>query len=285
MILVTSANGKLGSDVVAAIRKIGLPVRAFVRPGRAIKGELLGAEILEGDLFDRNMVFRATRGVEAIFHISPPHHAGEFALGQLVIDAANAAGVRRVVYLSAIHPMLSALPGHRMKSLVEEYLVDAGLEYTILQPTMFMQNTDLQRAMVSGVLGVPYSPFMPMSFVDRLDVAEISAKVLQEPGHLRATYPLIGTEPTTFSEMAGILAQLSGNIVQAKQVPLEVVLFAFPRDTAEQRYTADTFERMFSYYNRHGLTGNSNVLRWLLGREPTDLRSYLSRSLEQTGRE
>ncbi len=279
MILVTSANGKIGGDSVAALVAAGLPVRAFVRTGAVPKPELQGAEIFEGDLFAKSSIEEAMVGVNAVLHISPPHHSGEFALGQSVIDAAVSVHAERVVLLSAIHPMLNALPSHRMKRMVEEYLVDSGLPYTILQPTMFMQNTDLQKVLETEILGVPYCVDMPMSFVDRKEVAEIAAKVLGQSGHLYASYELIGTKPTSFSEVASVLSEHVGRRIVARQVPLRIVLAAFAYDTAEQRYAAGDFERMFSYYNRHGLTGNSNVLRWLLGRTPVGFRDYFARTL------
>ncbi|CAF4260040.1 unnamed protein product, partial [Adineta steineri] len=34
-------------------------------------------------------------------------------------------------------------------------------------------------------------------------------------------------------------------------------------------YVQDGFARIMFYYNRWGLTGNNNILRFLLGREPT----------------
>ncbi len=68
-------------------------------------------------------------------------------------------------------------------------------------------------------------------------------------------------------------------IVDLKRTLDTGVLSNFPRETAEQRYTADTFERMFAYYNRHGLTWNSNVLRWLLGRSPAGFPEYFQRAL------
>ena len=36
----------------------------------------------------------------------------------------------------------------------------------------------------------------------------------------------------------------------------------------------DGAERMFLYYNRHGLVGNKNVLEWLIGRKATDFREW-----------
>jgi hypothetical protein len=39
---------------------------------------------------------------------------------------------------------------------------------------------------------------------------------------------------------------------------------------------------MFEYYDQWGLAGNSNVLRWLVGREPTSLSGFIQRELEET---
>ena len=37
---------------------------------------------------------------------------------------------------------------------------------------------------------------------------------------------------------------------------------------------------MLRFYNTKGLVGNPNVLRWLLGREPTSIRSLVRMQLE-----
>jgi len=37
--------------------------------------------------------------------------------------------------------------------------------------------------------------------------------------------------------------------------------------------------RLFDHYGRYGISGNSNVLSWLLGRRPTSFDQYVRRSL------
>jgi hypothetical protein len=37
--------------------------------------------------------------------------------------------------------------------------------------------------------------------------------------------------------------------------------------------------RLFDHYGRYGITGNPNVLTWLLGRPPTSFDEYVQRSL------
>jgi len=47
---------------------------------------------------------------------------------------------------------------------------------------------------------------------------------------------------------------------RAKQVPILAALEHLP-EGPHHDYAVDALERMFTYYNRHGLNGNPNVLR------------------------
>jgi NAD(P)-dependent dehydrogenase (short-subunit alcohol dehydrogenase family) len=49
------------------------------------------------------------------------------------------------------------------------------------------------------------------------------------------------------------------------------------RASGPNSYQRETLTRMFSYYAQHGLIGNCNTLRWLLGREPTSLADFARR--------
>lgn len=45
----------------------------------------------------------------------------------------------------------------------------------------------------------------------------------------------------------------------------------------------DEAERLILFYNRRGLKGSPNVLRWLLGREPTTVESWVEGELKAGG--
>jgi uncharacterized protein YbjT (DUF2867 family) len=279
VILVTSANGHIGKEVVNILRTRGMKVRAFVRKtehGQEDKSGVL--EYFKGDLFDRESLSRAFAGIDRVMHIAPPHIPGEFAIGQTMIELSGEHHVKHFALLSAIHPFIDALPAHRMKLLVQQYLIDSGIPFTILQPTVLMQNTSIAEVLRSGILSVPYSLDQPMSFVDRRDVAEAASIVLSDDEHFRATYELVGTDPITARELAGLISQESGLSVEAEEISASVIIDRLSRTSVIDTFTSDAFERMFVYYNRHGLTGNSNVLGWLLGRKPTDFPEYLRRT-------
>jgi len=109
------------------------------------------------------------------------------------------------------------------KLRVEETLFESGLSYTILQPASYMQNVlgGWQAIVEHGVYAVPYSVETRMSMVDLEDIAEATAVVLTEPGHLGATYELAGPEVLTQSQIAEILSKHLERPVRAEQVEIE----------------------------------------------------------------
>jgi uncharacterized protein YbjT (DUF2867 family) len=278
MILVTSASGHVGTSVVRALVKADQPVRAFVHSERGLKLKDLGVQdIIIGDLLEPAHLRAAFEGVTKVFHIGPPEHPRELAIGQTMIDLAQEHGVEQFVYFSVLHPFISALRHHWNKLLVQEYLVDSGVPYTILQPTMFMRSP--QEVVERGVLAVPYAPDQPMSVVDLEDVADAAVKVLSDAGHLRAIYDLVGDQPLSNRDMADIISRVSGKTIKVQQLPLDVVMQGMSRGSATEVYGAESLERMFVYYGRHGLMGSPNILGFVLGRPPTTFEAFVRRSL------
>jgi len=231
---------------------------------------------LTGDFFDAPTLRRAFEGVDQVFHIAPPDNSGEYAIGQAMIELAAEFKIRQFVFFSVIHPYI-ALQQHRMKLLVEQYLVDSGVPYTILQPTIFLQTAGIEKALQSGSWTVPYSVDIPMSYVDLDDVAAAATAVLTEPQHLRATYELVSTDPLSIRDMAVVINKETNSEIQFQTTSPESMSNDLPRTSVAEAYFANYLEAMWVYYNRHGLTGSSNVLEFLLKRKPTNLHDYIKK--------
>jgi uncharacterized protein YbjT (DUF2867 family) len=199
---------------VRALLQAGKPLRAFVHDedGKRQLSNVGVADIVVGDLLEPTQLGSAFAGVKQVFHICPLEHPRKLAIGQAMIDLAQQHGVAQFVYFSVLHPFVSSLRHHWNKLLVQEYLVDSSVPYTILNPTMFMQAPG--RAVQSGTLALPYSPDQPMSVVDLGDVAEVAVKVLTEETHLRAAYDLVGDQPLNCRDMAQIIARVSGKAIE-----------------------------------------------------------------------
>ncbi len=282
MILVTGAGGKTGKAVISALAARGATSRAFVRrEAQAVEAMMLGAvDVSIGDLRDTVAVQAALRGVRKVYHICPNVHPDEIVIGEVVIGAARAAGVEQFAFHSVLHPQTERMPHHWRKLRVEEMLFESGLPFTILQPTVYMQNilAGWEAITQRGVYAVPYPVKTRLSLVTLEDVAEAAAVVLTEPGHIGGTYELAGTPALTQVEVAEVLSQALGHVVRAESIPLE-------RWEAQARISdlsdaaIETLRAMFQYYAHYGLIGNLNVLSWLLGRPAVPLADFVERQL------
>ena len=120
-VLVTGANGFVGSRLAQYLLEQGCAVRGLVRPGsdRSLM-EGLTCEIVEGDVCDRESLDRAVAGCEKVFHIAALFRKaayGEEMFKEVnvrgvdnVLDAAAAAGVGHVVHCSTIGVLGSIKP-------------------------------------------------------------------------------------------------------------------------------------------------------------------------------
>jgi uncharacterized protein YbjT (DUF2867 family) len=120
----------------------------------------------------------------------------------------------------------------------------------------------------------PYPVATRISLVDVNDVGAAAATVLTEPGHLFATYELCGTEPLSQTHVAEVIGQQLGRPVRAETTPLDE-WERTARAAGLSDFAVNTLKAMFQYYERFGLAGNPNVLRWLLKGEPTSLFDFV----------
>ncbi|MEM7348978.1 MAG: NmrA family NAD(P)-binding protein, partial [Chloroflexota bacterium] len=214
----------------------------------------------------------------AIYHICANMHPDEIAIGQIAIRAAQAAGVTRFVYHSVMHPQTETMPHHWNKLAVEARLFESGLPFTILQPAAYMQNimASWKAIVEEGHYRVPYSIETRLGMVDLEDVATVAARVLTETGHEGAIYELAGSDILSQSETADVLAKVLQRRVKAEQIPIDD--WTQKAEAAGlSPYAIETLLTMFDYYDNFGFWGNSNVLRFLLGREPTSFATFIER--------
>jgi dihydroflavonol-4-reductase len=115
-IFVTGGTGFVGGVVVRKLRERLEDVVALVRtPSSAIRLEALGATLLQGDLDDADALRRGVEGVDAVIHAAAVYrvgipkaereriHAVNVAGTERVLDAAIAARVPRILYVSTVN--------------------------------------------------------------------------------------------------------------------------------------------------------------------------------------
>ncbi|MER6126093.1 NAD(P)H-binding protein [Streptomyces sp. NPDC001795] len=233
MILVTGATGTIGSELVRQLAARGEKVRALTRdPAKARVPS--GVEVVRGDYLDPASLDGAMSGATAAFLLG--------ALGpdarhdQALVAAARAAGVGRLVKLSAIatgDPEVG--PSGTWHVAGEQAVRDSGTEWTILRASSFASNT---LSWVPAVREGKPVPNMtgdgPSGVIDPRDVSEAAARALVDGGHAGRTYTLTGPEAISVPGQAAVLALVLGHPIATQDLS--------PGETREHLITAWGFD-------------------------------------------
>jgi NAD(P)H dehydrogenase (quinone) len=226
-IAVTGATGQVGRRVAARLSAAGASLRLLVR-GSSTAPELPGASPVSigAGYADAPAVRSALEGVGTLFLVSGRESAHRVAEHVAVVDAAAAAGVGRIVYLS----FLGAAPDctftfGRDHWHTEQHIRGTGLAFTFLRDSFYA-------SMLPGLVGPDGVLRGPggdgrVTAVDPDDVADAAAAVLtaaQEPGaspHDGVTYEVTGPAGVTLQEVADELTRRVGRPIRYQPETLE----------------------------------------------------------------
>ena len=214
-ILVIGATGNVGRPTVAGLLAKGAAVRALSRSEENLARLPEGVEGVIGDLETGSGLEAACAGVDKLFLITS-NGATETARGLNAVQAAKAAGVKHIVFLSVANPNKEpAIPHYRAKLPIEDAIRNSGAAYTFLRPNFFMQ-TDMSIIPVIKQHGVYSMPIGKIgnNRVDTRDIADCAVRVLTEDGHAGADYFLHGPDTINGPKAAEVYAQHFGREVR-----------------------------------------------------------------------
>jgi uncharacterized protein YbjT (DUF2867 family) len=280
-VLAVGAAGKFAGIVIPELAKRGATIRGLVKNENQVEAvrQRGAAEVAVGDLGNRTSVRSALDGVDSVFFIAPAFLPNEVDVGKGMVEAARQAGVRRFVFSSVIHPILSALENHAAKAPVEEAILTSGMEYSFLHPTMFFQNyaQGWSRVVETGVLAEPWSINSRFSRVDYRDVAEVAAIALTEDRLLSGTFELCSEGHLDRRDVAAIIGKVLCRDIQADRIDAG-------KAAAGAGGPAVALKKMFDWYDARGLQGCALTLRAILGREPRTLRAFFEELAAGSGK-
>jgi uncharacterized protein YbjT (DUF2867 family) len=140
--LVTGATGYIGGRLVPRLLDEGYGVRALARDPVKLADVPWRdqAEVARGDLGDVDSLVAAFEGIDVVYYLvhsmgTSQHFADDEARAAgNVVTAARRTRVRRIVYLSGLHPEGRKLSPHlESRAAVGEALIASGIETIVLQ--------------------------------------------------------------------------------------------------------------------------------------------------------
>jgi uncharacterized protein YbjT (DUF2867 family) len=244
-VLVTGATGFVGREVVQELLIRGHEVRALVRKPSAKKLRNVDkrVEIFPGDCLHPETLAPAVAGCTAVIHLVGiirefPGRGVTFErvhveATQNVVDAGLAAGVRRLVHMSALGARPEpADPYHVTNFRADEYVMASGLTYTIFRPSVIYGPKDqsinlfvrqIQRLSFFPIIGDGQYQLQPVP-VDT--VAQAITMALELPRTENRLYEVGGPESLTFDDIIDTIAAVVGRRVRKIHQPVWTMNFA-----------------------------------------------------------
>lgn len=316
MILVTGATGFLGHSLMPRLAQLDTPIRALVRSGsNAAWLEQLGIELATGDICDPVSVRQAMTNVQQVVHAAALFRfwgsTAEFEQINVtgttnVLEAAAAANVQRLIYISSVAVIGAPQPGRiideqhpcnpvddyqRTKYTAEkiacQYTRNGQLDTIILRPGAFygpggryawnrLFFEDAFRGLRIRIFGGQRLTF-PVYVADIAD-SIIAALDKGRPGEV---YNICDT-PITHNHANQLVSQAAGISPRRLSLPAWMMLFAARLLTAlsyvtrqEPFYPANLEHYVFPDWNV-----SSDKARAELGFRPTPIEEGIRQTVE-----
>jgi len=242
VILVTGSTGFVGPHVVHALRERDKPVRALVRTPSGRSATTLaawGAELVQGDMTDRESLRRAVDGAEVVLHLVAIRQGPEEQFRQIMeqgtrelVAAAQEAGVRRFVLMSALgtsEETRDLVPYYHAKWEQEQTLRTSGLEHVIFRPSfVFARDGGIlptfrklaKLTPVTPIIGSGQQRIQPI-WID--DVGAYFAQSVDLPEAANRIFELGGPDVVSWNEFWQRLKSVLGQRRPSIHVPTRVM--------------------------------------------------------------
>lgn len=273
-ILITGATGHLGHLIVEALLRDGVPAGELIAAGRDLSkvADLAerGVRTAAIDFDKPETLTAALAGVDTLMLVSASEPGRRFPQHKAAIDAAIAAGVKRIVYTSATNALESRLilaPEHKA---TEEYLATLDVATTVLRNNWYHENYEgtAAQARATGTV-VTSTGAGRVASASRADYADAAAVVLVSEGHEGKVYELSGDTAWNFAEFAALLGAEFENVTTAEHI---AILVGAGLDEGTAGFVAALDANIAD-----GVLGTpTDDLRTLIGRPTTPLAEYLA---------
>ncbi len=282
MIVVTGATGRLGRQIVERLLERLPPERlgASARdPGKADELSRRGVRVRRGDFAEPASLAAAFEGASQLLLVSSNAAAqggDPLAQHRAAIDAAKAAGVRRIVYTSHMAAGTdSAFPPMLTHASTEDMLAASGLAWTALRNGFYASTVPMLvgDAAATGVLAAPRDG--KVSWTAHDDLAAAAVAILTQEGRFEGpTPPLTASEALDLADVAACLSEGRAQPVERREIADEALADAMTQRGAPPAAIAITLG-LYGAARAGEFAAVDPTLAALIGRSPVGLRDVL----------
>jgi NAD(P)H dehydrogenase (quinone) len=281
-VAITGASGQLGRLVAERVLAQCAPrdvILATRSPQALADFAARGAEVRRADFDEPDSLRDALVGAERTLLISATDLERRVAQHRAAIAAAEAAGVRRVIYTSGSRPNppnpAAVAPSHYA---TEQMLAASGLAWTLLRNSLYAdyQLHEALHAIETGLLAHARGAGR-VAYVARDDCAAAAVAVLLQDGHEGAVYDITGAESFDAEALASLYADLGGKPVALRPIDDATFVAGLVGSSSDGhlRYGAELLASFGRAIREGFLDVRSDAVARLTGRAPRTLRDVL----------
>lgn len=231
-ILVFGATGSQQFNVISEGIKKGAEVIAATSSENSFKKLAnAGATPVLANLANADKISEIANGVDAIAFMIPvslPNPFDGLQYAKNVIDAAKANGVKKIVWNTSgwLESQKVGSPVDDIKLDVQEYLKSSGVDYVIIEPTIYMENMmgPFCAPFITNEkkLAYPTPEAMPIGWIASRDVSAFVVEAIYNEDLKADNFKISGLENLKGNELASEFSNGTGEeIVYYPQKPQE----------------------------------------------------------------
>lgn len=277
-ILITGATGNVGQATLRLFLERNYPDCEVVAAVRDIERAKKIREIASANFvkfeFDEPSTYReALADVTKVVLIRPNQVADVTRYIFPFLDYARSVGAKQIVFVSIVGAEKNRIfANHR----IENHLKKLEIPYTILRPSLYMQNlSTLHRADIKDHdrIYIPAGAGL-VNYTDVRDVADVIVKILTQEGHQNKAYEITGPEAMDFYKITELFSkELGREIRYARPLTLQFVRQKL-RDKKQLPFIV-TLSLLYGAARNGKMEHISNVIQEITGRAPRNLRDFI----------
>lgn len=257
-VFIAGVTGKQGGAVARNLMNSEMEIIGLTRKkesAKAIELQKSGVLIIEGDLDKPDLFGNNLEGIDVFFLVQAFEQGAKSEIEQAkkIIDLVCDKGVKHIVYSSVMGADLNTgIPHFDSKHVIEKYILQKAIDYTILRPASFNENylnPEVLKRLKKGKLVLPLNKNVIQQLISTEDVGKIASQVISNVSKYKNKIISLATDEKSVLEQAKSFSEGLNMDVTYQKLPGIFTLLFMGKD----------LYKMFGYMNKNNFVVVDNI--------------------------